>query len=129
MNKDLQFGLQNEIEMKPLIEKTLNETFKMTEQFCCYDYVSDKSIVELKSRKCNYSQYPTTILTKHKVKKMMQVDKNRFVFIKFTDGLYYCRLNQELLDNSTVSKGGRSDRGRIEFNDYYYIPLNYFNKV
>lgn len=129
LTKDVIFGLKNEKLMKPLIEKHLQQQLNITGRFCCYDYVNDKTIVELKSRNCSVDTYPTTILTHHKVKQMMLIDKEKYVFIKFTNGLYKCRLDNDLLKNAILGSGGRCDRGKDEIRDYYYIPLRYFDLV
>ena len=49
-----------------------------------------------------------------------------FIFM-FTDGNYYYEYNKD--DNFEIRKGGRKDRGYIEEQLYYYIPINRLIKM
>ena len=67
-SKDLEFGFQNEISCKELIE-TITGTLTQTEPYHLFDYYNDHYLVELKARRNNYNKYPTTMIGKNKIDK------------------------------------------------------------
>lgn len=94
---DNKFGLENE----PIVYEKLKvffndyEMIKTKNKFCAYDFESPKMKYELKSRRCAYNKYLTTIVPVHKIK---NYDEICFVF-KFTDGLYYIYYKVDLFDS------------------------------
>ena len=49
--------------------------------------------------------------------------------VVFTDGLWAAELTPEVLEGSTEAKGGRRDRGRPEYRQYMFIPMDKFTRV
>ena len=94
LNADLAFGLPKE---DPVIERLRNhfkeEITKSLYQYCPHDGFSKTTEYEIKSRRNNYSKYPTTIVPCSKIRDMK---RERLVFVfNFTDGLYYTEYNTE----------------------------------
>jgi len=77
--------------------------------------------VEIKSRRNRYNQYPTTMVGYNKIRHIIDNGLNCIFVFAFTDGDYYYTFNPN--DEFEVSKGGRNDRGRPEYNQYWYIPI------
>ncbi len=123
-HKDLLFGFQKETELKQTIEKHFNCDFDHTDKYHPYDFINkDKKImVELKSRNNSYSKYPTTMIGMNKIKYGMESDYTCYFLFNFTDGLYYYKLSDKTIVECDISKGGRKDRGRLEYNQYLFIP-------
>lgn len=102
--RDYNYGVEKEQEVKPLLEKYFNTTLCKTENnMCCYDFENeDKNLlIELKSRRVKYNQYPTTLLCKSKLDFAKQLNDDidlYFVFHFTDDGLYYIKYTKDLLD-------------------------------
>ena len=94
---DKKYGSENEIIVEQQIKAFFNdyEMEKTKNRYCAYDFESPKMKYELKSRRCLFSKYPTTIIPVHKTK---NVDKLCLIF-KFTDGLYYIYYEEGLFKN------------------------------
>ena len=130
---DLTFGLTNE---NYVIEK-LNRHFKDENiksskelglgKYCCYDAESDNTLYEIKSRRCKYETFSTTLLPAHKIKNR----KKRLIFVfHFTDGLYYIEYKKELFDTFEtkmvkIFRGGINDKATL----HYYIPIAHLLKI
>jgi hypothetical protein len=92
LRNDIEFGLSSE---KKLI-KTLGNQFgadiqKTTNKYCNYDFFTANHKIELKTRRCNFRTYPTTIIP---VKKTLQDGNLTFVFC-FADKLCYIEYDKE----------------------------------
>ena len=133
LRSDLSFGLANEMFV---IEK-LNvffdeEEIKSSKElglgvYCGYDAESENTIYEIKSRRCKYATYPTTLLPVHKIKE----GNKRLVFVfHFTDGLYYIEYKKELFDTFEtrvvkIHRAGINDKPT----PHYYIPILHLIKI
>lgn len=107
---DYNFGIQNEKNIMNLLNKVFEEEFeKTTNPYALYDFIGNKgTIIEMKSRRNTYNQYPTTIIPVHKV--VSGFKKHIFLF-QFTDGSYYIQYDAdrfskyEKKDITTYRKG------------------------
>lgn len=122
-----------EIQVKPIIEEYFNIKLNHTHIYHEYDFVSEDCIsyFELKGRNVKHNQYSDTMIGYNKIKKIKELNKKSkiyFVF-KFTDGIYYCRYNKKIKNNSIIKNGGRCDRGRPEIKKYLFIPINLLKKI
>jgi hypothetical protein len=102
---DRKFGLQNEIEIEDILKRYFedNEIKKSEGQFCGYDFIGaglTNMKYELKSRRCAFDKYDTTIIPTHKCK----VGQNICFIFKFTDGLYYIYYDKDLFDEFKTKK-------------------------
>ena len=126
--KDYDFGILKENEVLPFIKTFLNDkTIYKLENSSVFDFKGDNKYIELKSRHNRYNKYPTTMIGLNKIMKASTLDEYVYFFFCFDDGLYYWLYdkNYEL----EIRRGGRCDRGKIEMNDYVYIPIEILNKV
>ncbi len=64
---DNKFGLESEIVVKEQLKVFFNdyEMEKTKDKYCAYDFESPKMKYELKSRRCTYEKYLTTIIPVH----------------------------------------------------------------
>lgn len=119
--RDLSFGGKNEI----IILEKLQDTYQgltQTDTFHPFDYFHDNTFFELKSRRCNHDTYPDTMIGHNKIKYALDNPQFNYVFLfKFMDGLY--KHHFEPTRNYSIRKGGRLDRGKPEFRNYCYIPI------
>lgn len=126
-NSDMEFGLEQEKSNFDLI-KQLDSDLVMTSRNSIFDYASENSLAELKSRNNCYNKYPTTMVGYNKIEYAHKFpNKNIYFCFKFTDGLYYYKYDKN--DTLEFATGGRRDRGREEIKDYCYIPIKYLKKL
>jgi hypothetical protein len=133
VQRDYKFGIFQENEKQKIIDKYLNlNTIKLSDNHC-YDFydANNKTFIEIKSRNVQYNTYPDTVVGKNKIDYISsQSNDHTFYFIfNFTDGMYYIKYEKELFETFTVKLFGRYDRGRKEFNNYLFIPINHLNKI
>ena len=98
-----------------------------------FDYISDehKTLVEIKGRHCAHNRYPTTMVGMGKIKAFQDKGEgwHMWLGICFSDGLWAVEMTPEVIGRSTESRGGRCDRGRPEYRQYLYVPIEEFTKV
>ena len=126
MNKktlDYNFGIQKEsLFLDKLKNKFGIDVLPVKDKYCSYDFESNDSIFELKSRRCLKETYPTTMIGYNKIKKYQALHKKIILCFNFIDTDCYYEYNPN--DELTVRTGGRNDRGQEEYNDYLYIPID-----
>jgi len=126
MNKktlDYNFGIQKEsLFLDKLKNKFGIDVLPVKDKYCSYDFESNDSIFELKSRRCLKETYPTTMIGYNKIKNYQVLHKRIILCFNFIDTDCYYEYNPN--DELTVKTGGRCDRGKDEYNDYVYIPIN-----
>jgi hypothetical protein len=98
LKDDVEYGNKAEIEVIRrgyFGEDILKNKFR----FSTYDARSEESNTnyEIKARRCDKNNYPTTIIPYSKILKKKKNEKLIFVF-QFTDGLYFIEYNQKLFD-------------------------------
>ena len=122
MNADFKYGLELEDALFESVKELYGDDIKKTDTYHPYDYYNANTFIELKARRCNHNRYPTTMIGKNKIEFAREHPDKMYIFLfKFYDGLYehiYQPDNEYL-----VGIGGRSDRNKLEYKDYIYIPL------
>jgi hypothetical protein len=126
---DINMGLKKETEVMPILAKHFGEELiKTTDTYCPYDFeaVTSKTRYELKSRRCNYNTYPTTIIP---INKIQGTEVICFVF-HFTDGLYYVYYNEHLFNTFKV-KQIRTQRDGVwgQLKAHFEIPIDQLVKI
>jgi hypothetical protein len=125
IENDYQYGRQKECEILNKMNEYFHDNITQTEaRYDAKDYVGDKYRYEVKSRRINYNQYPTTIIPTDKV-----MDNIYFLF-NFIDGLYYIRYNKEVFSKFKIDYFHRRDGGQNNKNKlYFYIPINELTQI
>jgi very-short-patch-repair endonuclease len=131
MNKkkqeDIEFGNNEE---KINIVK-LNQHFKINLHYRCAGSVLDfidvdnKIIIELKGRRVMKNQHHDTIIGMNKIYNSIDYIKNGYTIyyaFSFIDKLCYYKFDG-IINNKWNREGGRCDRGKDEYNNYYHIPI------
>tara|TARA_Y100000385_G_C12819477_1_gene519735 strand:- start:200 stop:613 length:414 start_codon:yes stop_codon:yes gene_type:complete len=128
MGIDYIYGRHKELQIKKLLPEIYNQKFRDygQTQYETFDFISadNNIILELKSRRCNYNKYPTTIVGLNKIdiaKELIEKGKTVKFLFNFLDGLYeWCDLNQY-----EIAKGGRTDLiGNRGWKDYAHIKID-----
>lgn len=111
--------------------------------FTVYDWISNSTIVELKSRRVFSYQYPTTMIGYNKVKAYLEdleyKEKKCFFLFAFKDGLYEWEANKP---NFLAAGGMLSVRNAFDYNPkpnsyttfkpnklHFYIPMTQLVKI
>jgi hypothetical protein len=128
---DIEFGKQNENNVLPKLS-FFGEVIPMDDPYAPFDFRTrnKKTFIELKTRNNAKDKYPTTMVSQSKVNIAKEYPKKTFIFcFNFTDGLYYIYYDKDVFDRFETSQGGRTDRGRDEFNTYCFIPVSKLLKM
>jgi hypothetical protein len=137
MNKkinDIQFGLCKEDEYFNILKDCFDETLEKTNnKFNLFDYIGKDCYIELKSRRNTHDKYPDTMVGYNKIEFANAANNSKttvFCFA-FTDGLFYYKFDKMDLINKNlrIDIGGRNDRGKEEYKQYCYIPIELLKKV
>jgi len=125
---DYNFGITQEKTLLPTLQKKFGETLsRATNKYCRYDFHNDSCLIELKSRRCKSTTYPTTMIGENKLQMAKRQEKDVYFCFGFTDGLFYHKYNPET--EYHIQSGGRWDRGKSEISNYVYIPIEQLIKV
>lgn len=126
---DLELGDKGEKEVMPILAKHFGEELiKTVDTYCPYDFeaVQSKTRYELKTRRCNYNTYSTTIIP---VNKVQGPEPICFVF-SFSDGLYYIYYNEHLFNTFKI-KQVRTQRDGVwgQSKAHYEIEINLLVRI
>jgi hypothetical protein len=125
---DKKYGSEKEDELLPVLIEKFGELKKLG-KYAVFDFEGEKVLIELKSRKCSINKYKETIVGKNKIDKGIIQTKDVYFFFNFDEGLYYWKLDENLIGNVRFGEGGRRDRGKAEIKDYCYIPCELLIKI
>ena len=126
--KDNKFGLENESIVGEQLKVFFKdyEMEKTKQKYCAYDFESPQMKYELKSRRCTYEKYLTTIVPVHKAK----IEQNMCFVFKFTNGLFYIYYDAKLfaefkIKNVSVFRDGYWGKPVSHFE----IPTDLLNRI
>jgi len=126
---DLEFGKSSE-ELNFELIKQLDGDLLPTGAYDLFDYRSDKTEVELKTRTFYMRTYPTTIVGTNKIRYIeSNPDKSYYFCFAFTDGLYYLKYSKDLFSKFKKKKCERNDRGKTESMEVLHIPIEYLTQI
>ena len=130
--QDYRTGISNEMRCLDFFNYYFDEIFKKTPPTHSFDFETDKRFIELKSRTCLASSYPTTMVGMDKIKIASQCDKPVHFAFLFNDGsLYEIEYNAEIFKNFETRLFQRNDR--IDHQDvckeYCYIPVRLLEEI
>mgnify|MGYP006160766375 CR=1 FL=1 len=127
MNKtiDLQFGEQHENHVKQLLEHHFGDLHKTT-KYHAFDFINDKYVIEVKTRRIRHNQYKTQIFGENKLRagaKYLQEGKQPIFVFNCTDGVFCWYQSKD--DIVQTAMGGRSDRGKQERHSQAHIAVSH----
>tara|TARA_R110000868_G_scaffold58558_2_gene180762 strand:- start:423 stop:866 length:444 start_codon:yes stop_codon:yes gene_type:complete len=123
---DLNFGLDCELSILKKIRSFFGrDIIKTVNKFDKFDYTDNRYNYELKSRKCNYETYKTTIIACDKLK-----DKSIYLF-NFNNELYYIKYDKKKFEKFEKKEFVRPPRpDKIDVKKMYvYIPIEKLKKI
>lgn len=125
-NKEYKYGLKGELACSELICNKFNVK-KNSNRWATFDYESDEYLVELKTRRCNSTQYKDVMMNAPKIDKARKTDKKVIFVFNFLDGVFYWEFDKNVELRTDIN--GRSDRGIYEEQIMYYIPIDIMTKL
>jgi len=129
LQEDINFGKSKEKELLQTIQDKFGEDLKPSgDTFAPFDFVSDTTEVELKSRTCKKDTYRDTMIGVNKIYHARKNSNKEFYFcFNFTDGLYYFNHSNTYKYNCRFS--APSKREATPRKTYAYIPVSELIKV
>ena len=127
--KDLNFGLEKEFIVLDTLKKYYPSVQKTKDKYCLYDFESNSSVFELKSRRILKDTFPDILINTTKIKCLLNNEKKGYVLFNLYDGLYKFRVSNKSLKDCSFRSGGRTDRGCCEINDCCFIPTRLLRKI
>ena len=130
--EDYKNGLANELVCLDLLAYYFDETFQKLPTTHHFDFVSTERFVEVKSRTCFKSAYPTTMIGYDKVLMAEKCGRPVHFAFLFRDGsLWEIEYNKGLFDGfecSLFQRDARADKVDVE-KQYCYIPVDALAEV
>jgi hypothetical protein len=126
--EDKKYGNEKEEELLPVLETKFGKLTKLS-RYSVFDFENDSVIIELKSRKCSISKYPSTLVGKNKIDKAILQMKDVYFCFNFDEGLYYYQFTNDSIGKVRFGDGGRRDRGKQEIKEYCFIPCELLIKM
>jgi hypothetical protein len=111
--EDRIYGRGNEWNNKGVIEKHLSTSLSPLGYYDTFDFTNTNNTiyVELKSRRCASTLFPTSIIGENKVVACNDPSKTYWFCFAYTDGLFIIKYNKDVFDNfPKVNEFKRSDR-------------------
>lgn len=135
LENDLKLGLNKEDNIVQTLNAGFNDIFvntkdKYGDQYYPYDFESENGVViELKSRRNTYAQYPTTIIPVSKVLNRADIKRHIFVF-EFIDGIYYTDYDKERFSKYEIKMITTKRKGIVDKpKPHFCIPIKDLCKI
>jgi hypothetical protein len=130
--QDYKNGLANELVCVDLLAYYFEETFQKLSPTHHFDFESPERFVELKSRTCSKTAYPTTMIGYDKVLKAEACGRPVHFAFLFRDGsLWEVEYKKSVFDSFECSLFQRDDRAdKVDIcKQYCYIPVGMLSSI
>ncbi len=133
--KDITFGERQEEYKLPILQTYFSDNIESTREkygkMFEFDYFDDNYFIEMKSRRCNFGQYPTLMFGENKLIKgdeLLSENPNLKIYYIWNcyDNLYFWKHRSSPY---TTKISGRYDRGRDETNMCVHVENQYIKKL
>jgi hypothetical protein len=126
INADIITGDQSEARLKPRIEKHLSVNLTKLDKYNPFDFVDHKAkiYVEVKTINCSKGYYECVMLGANKIAKALDhIENGYMIYLVFelSDAPYIYEFTKENFNSKNIRVSGRTDRGKDERKDYYFI--------
>jgi len=115
--QDISLGDLGEKEMYAYLKQCIDgDLVKHKNNWAVFDFSSDKSVVELKTRRIRHNQFGDIMIGANKLQKASCENRDVFFVWNCVDGVFYWKYNQADIDNGYVEyrEGGTTRRGEDE---------------
>ena len=129
-NNDYNFGIESEKELLSKLQSQFDSNLKLSSSnYSLFDFESNSTYVELKTRRCTKGYYRSTIVGMNKINraidlKNLNIDTKIYFVFKFMDYICYWKFDEEEMMKLKQSKITRNDRNKVEQGLYLEIPIN-----
>ena len=95
---DLAFGTSEEAKQLSRLEEVFCSKLKRQLGFASMDYKSEEKplFIELKTRRIKHDQYPTALISAHKLDFCKSSNSECYFVYQYTDGLFYVKYDEKL---------------------------------
>ena len=127
---DYNFGIESEKELLSKLQSQFDSNLKLSSSnYSLFDFESNSTYVELKTRRCTKGYYRSTIVGMNKINraidiKNLNIDIKIYFVFKFIDYICYWEFKEEEMMKLKQSKITRNDRNKLEQGLYLEIPIN-----
>lgn len=130
---DYEFGKEQEEMLLDLFRIVFDRNLKLSiKQFSKYDYKSNKTFIELKSRRIKFGIFKDVMISKDKIDwASLNSDKDIYFVFNFIDVICYWKYNKEDIIKGLIQfrEGGRWDRGKREIKIYAFLDNSILIKI
>lgn len=132
-NNDYIFGKDNENKLFNIIKNNFDLNLKQTQQkYNLFDFISDKFIIEMKSRRINSNTYNEVFISYNKITNFINsinYDNKKLILIfNFLDKIMYIIYDKNLFDTFKINiQNTRNDYYKVD--KIIYIPYIYLNEL
>ena len=133
--EDLTNGLKNEVVCKPLFENHFKEKLtKHPNPYWAMDFFNEPRTfwLEVKERNVAHDQFPTAIISKHKIDFCRgNKEATHYFAWKYRDGIYYIKFEEEVWATFECRDYKRFDRVDDVQREslHYFIPCELLRKM
>ena len=127
---DYNFGIESEKQLLTKLQTQFDSNLKLSSSnYSLFDYESNLTYVELKTRRCTKHYYRSTIVGVNKIDRALDLKrldiniKIYFVF-KFIDYICYWQFDEIEMNSFLKSIKTRNDRHKRDTAQYLEIPIN-----
>jgi hypothetical protein len=97
------------------------------DKYAHFDYESEDTLVELKTRRVMSNAYPDYMMNGCKLRAAAASGKKVYFVFRFLDGVFYWEYDPTI--ELRTDYNGRKDRGRDETQFMHYLPASLFKKL
>lgn len=129
-SQDIKFGLEKEVEIKPIIENFFNcGELKKTSTYGVIDFYNTTHYIELKSRRIEHNQFDSAIIGKNKIDLFKKLKQECYIVYNYLDGIYYIKYDKTLFQSFELYEDEFERDGIKTKYLNYRIPIKYLNKI
>ena len=101
LRNDLAFGTNEEANLLSRLEGVFGKKLERQLGYASMDYKSlEKPLyVELKTRRIRHDQYPTALISAHKVDFCKKSNSECYFVYQYTDGLFYIKYDEKVFES------------------------------
>jgi len=127
LRNDLAFGTNEEANLMPRLESVFGNKLERQLGFASMDYKSPEKplYVELKTRRIKHDQYPTALISAHKVDFCKKSNSDCYFVYQYTDGLFYIKYDEQLFNSFWTDTYRRNESSDMVARDKQttFIPV------
>ena len=123
---EYEFGRASETQLSTLMMTKFGVTQSL-DKYAHFDYESEDTLVELKTRRILSTSFPDYMMNGCKLRAAAASGKKVYFVYRFLDGIFYWQFDPTV--TTRIDYNGRKDRGRDETQLMHYLPSSVFRPL